>query len=139
MQAPQTAVLLRIFTEEGKMNNRRPLYEDVVLKARDFGLAGATVLRGPMGYGQHAKLHTAKILDLSAKLPLVIEIVDAEDKVRAFLAELDAIKELGLVTLERVEVIRYGNRLEGPPGAQPTQPRSSVGIFRPRGDAGHRT
>lgn len=110
MQAPQAAVLLRIFTEEGKMNNRRPLYEDIVLKARDFGLAGATVLRGPMGYGLHAKLHTAKILDLSAKLPLVIEIVDAEEKVRGFLVELDSMKELGLVTLEKVEVIHYGSR-----------------------------
>jgi PII-like signaling protein len=109
MQAPQTAVLLRIFTEEGKMNNRRPLYEDIVLRARDFGLAGATVLRGPMGFGQHAKLHTAKILDLSARLPLVVEIVDAEDKVRAFLAELDSMTALGLVTLEKVEVVHYGS------------------------------
>lgn len=91
------------------MSDHRPLYEDIVLKARDFGLAGATVLRGPMGYGLHAKLHTAKILDLSAKLPLVIEIVDTEDKVRSFLAELYSMKELGLVTLERVEVIHYGS------------------------------
>lgn len=97
------------------MNNHRPLYEDIVLKARDFGLAGATVLRGPMGYGLRAKLHTAKILDLSAKLPLVIEIVDAEEKVRSFLVELDSMKELGLVTLERVEVIHYGGRPSVPP------------------------
>ena len=69
MRAPQSAVLLRIYTEEGKMNNRRPLYEDVVMKARAAKLAGATVLRGPMGYGAHARIHTAKILDLSAKLP----------------------------------------------------------------------
>jgi len=85
MRAPQTAVLLRIYTEEGKMNNHRPLYEDIVMKARAAKLAGATVLRGPMGYGLHAVIHTAKILDLSAKLPLVIEIVDAEDKIRDFL------------------------------------------------------
>lgn len=117
MEAPQAAVLLRIFTEEGKMNNHRPLYEDIVLKARDFGLAGATVLRGPMGFGLHAKLHTAKILDLSAKLPLVIEIVDAEDKVRGFVAELDSVKELGLVTLEKVEVIHYGSRAADAPKA----------------------
>ena len=84
MQAPQSAVLLRIYTEEGKMNGHRPLYEDIVMKARAAGLAGATVLRGPMGYGLHAVIHTAKILDLSAKLPLVIEIVDSEDKIRAF-------------------------------------------------------
>ena len=108
MQAPQPAVLLRIFTEEGKMNNRRPLYEDIVLRARAFGLAGATVLRGPMGYGLHAKLHTAKILDLSAKLPLVIEIVDAEDKIRTFLDGLEGIADLGLVTLEKVQVVHYG-------------------------------
>ena len=106
MQAPQPAVLLRIYTEEGKMNNHRPLYEDIVMKAREAKLAGATVLRGPMGYGHHAKIHAAKILDLSAKLPLVIEIVDAEDKVRAFVAELGAMENLGLVTLEKVEVLR---------------------------------
>jgi hypothetical protein len=105
MQAPQSAVLLRIYTEEGKMNNHRPLYEDVVLKAREAKLAGATVLRGPMGYGLHSRIHTAKILDLSAKLPLVIEIVDAEDKIRAFLVELASMKALGLVTLEKVEVV----------------------------------
>ena len=77
MQAPQSALLLRIYTEEGKMNNHRPLYEDIVMRARAARLAGATVLRGPMGYGLHAVVHTAKILDLSAKLPLVIEIVDS--------------------------------------------------------------
>ncbi len=109
MRAPQSAVLLRIYTEEGKMNNHRPLYEDVVMKARAAKLAGATVLRGPMGYGTHARVHTAKILDLSAKLPLVIEIVDAEDKIRAFLAQLDSMKEMGLVTLEKVEVVHYGS------------------------------
>ncbi|HXQ45742.1 MAG TPA: DUF190 domain-containing protein [Caulobacteraceae bacterium] len=113
MQAPQSAVLLRIYTEEGKTSGHRPLYEDIVLKARAAGLAGATVLRGPMGYGLHAKIHTAKILDLSAQLPLVIEIVDAEEKVRAFVAELDSIKDLGLVTLEKVEVLHYGSAKQG--------------------------
>lgn len=113
MQAPQAAVLLRIYTEEGKMNNHRPLYEDVVMKARAAKLAGATVLRGPMGYGLHARIHSAKILDLSAKLPLVIEIVDTEDKIRAFVAELDGMKEMGLVTLEKVEVIHYGSAAKG--------------------------
>ena len=91
------------------MSNRRPLYEDIVIRAREAKLAGATVLRGPMGYGLHAKIHTAKILDLSARLPLVIEIVDSEDKIRDFLVELDSMTELGLVTLERVEVIHYGS------------------------------
>ena len=110
MQAPQPAVLLRIYTEEGKMNDHRPLYEDIVMKARAAKLAGATVLRGPMGYGAHAQLHTAKILDLAVKLPLIIEIVDAEDKIRAFLDELDIMQEVGLVTLEKVEVVHYGSR-----------------------------
>ena len=108
MQAPQEAMLLRIYTEEGKRDGDGPLYEHIVMKARAARLAGATVLRGPMGYGQSAVLHTAKILDLSARLPLVIEIVDAEDKIRAFLAELDGLHDLGLVTLEKVEVVHYG-------------------------------
>lgn len=107
---PKAAMLLRIYTEEGKMSGHRPLYEDIVLKARAEGLAGATVLRGPMGYGLHGRIHTAKILDLSAKLPLVIEIVDEEEKVRRFVAELDSISELGLVTIEKVEVVHYGSR-----------------------------
>jgi len=110
MEAPQAAVLLRIYTEEGKMNHHRPLYEDIVMKAREAGLAGATVLRGPMGYGLHGKVHSAKILDLSAKLPLVIEIVDAEEKIRGFLAVLESMAGLGLVTLEKVEVLHYGGR-----------------------------
>jgi PII-like signaling protein len=109
MQAPQPAVLLRIYTEEGKRGDHGPLYEDIVMKARAAGLAGATVLRGPMGYGLHAKIHTAKIIDLSAKLPLVIEIVDGEDKVRAFVGQLASLRDLGLVTLEKVEVVHYGS------------------------------
>jgi PII-like signaling protein len=112
MKAPQWAVLLRIYTEEGKMNGHRPLYEDIVMKARAAKLAGATVLRGPMGYGLHAVIHTAKILDLSAKLPLVIEIVDTDEKIRAFLGELDGMPDLGLVTLEKVEVVHYGSAVK---------------------------
>jgi len=108
MQAPGQAVLLRIYTEEGKLAGRRALHEAIVLRAREHGLAGATVLRGPMGYGQSHVIHTAKILDLSIKLPLVIEIVDDEDKVRGFLEELDGMPGIGLVTLEKVEVVHYG-------------------------------
>ncbi|HEX4181368.1 MAG TPA: DUF190 domain-containing protein [Caulobacteraceae bacterium] len=108
MQAPQSAVLLRIYTEEGKKNGDRPLHEAIVLRARERGLAGATVLRGPMGFGRSAVIRTAKILDLSANLPLVIEIVDAEDRIHAFLGELNAMPDIGLVTLEKVEVVRYG-------------------------------
>jgi PII-like signaling protein len=103
-----SAVLLRIYTEEAKRSGGRPLYEDIVLRARSAGLAGATVLRGPMGFGAHGKLHTAKIIDLSANLPLVIEIVDTEEKIRAFAAQLTEIEHLGLMTLEKVEVLCWG-------------------------------
>jgi PII-like signaling protein len=108
MQAPGPAVLIRIYTDEGKRNGNRPLYEAIVLKARDLGLAGATVLRGPMGFGHSHAIHTAKILDLSAKLPLVIEIVDTEDKVQALLAALGDMRDIGLVTTETVQVAHYG-------------------------------
>jgi PII-like signaling protein len=110
MQAQGPAVLVRIYTEEGKRNGHRPLYEAIVLKARELGLAGATVLRGPMGFGQSHAIHTAKILDLSAKLPLVIEIVDTEDKVEALLAALGDMRDIGLVTTEKVQVVHYGDR-----------------------------
>jgi hypothetical protein len=108
MKAPQTAILVRIFTEEGRHDGTRPLYESIVLKARELGLAGATVLRGPMGYGHSHVLHTAKILDLSARLPLVIEIVDAEDKVRQLLDSLGAMTDIGLITTAPVQVVHYG-------------------------------
>lgn len=110
MQAPQQAALLRIYTEESARDGGRPLYEAIVLKAREAGLAGATVLRGPMGFGQSARIHNANILDLSANLPMVIEIVDAEDKLRAFLPTLDHMRDIGLVTFEKVEVAHYGKR-----------------------------
>ncbi|MBN9533868.1 MAG: DUF190 domain-containing protein [Alphaproteobacteria bacterium] len=109
MQLPADAVLLRIFLGETDHHDGKPLYEAIVLKAREMQLAGATVLRGPMGYGQSSHLHTAKILRLSADLPLVIEIVDSEDKINAFLPVLDPLMGSGLVTLERVKVLRYGN------------------------------
>jgi hypothetical protein len=102
------ALLMRIFIGEGDRYQHRPLYEAIVLKAREAGIAGATVLRGPMGYGHSSRLHTAKILRLSDDLPIVIEIVDEEPKVRAFLAGLEAMIGRRLVTLERVEVIRWG-------------------------------
>jgi hypothetical protein len=109
MEIPQRAALLRIFTDEtAKSGEGRPLFEAIVLKARDAKLAGATVLRGVMGFGQSARLHTARIIDLSGNLPLVIEIVDDEAKLRAFLPTLEALKDTGLVTLEKVEVLHYG-------------------------------
>jgi PII-like signaling protein len=116
MDIPTQAALLRIYTEEARRDGSRPLYESVVLKARDAGLAGATVLRGPMGFGASARIHNANILDLSANLPLVIEIVDAEDRLRAFAATLSGMKDIGLVTLERVEVLHYGRVSAGGAG-----------------------
>ena len=108
MDIPAQAALLRIYTEEARRDGPRPLYESVVLKAREAGLAGATVLRGPMGFGQSARIHNANILDLSANLPLVIEFVDDEAKLRAFAASLAGMPDIGLVTLEKVEVLHYG-------------------------------
>ena len=108
MQVPKDAVLLRIFIGEGDRHAGKPLYEAIVLKARELHLAGATVLRGPMGYGNSSRLHTAKILRLSEDLPLVIELVDSEEKIGAFLPVLDAMFGSGLVTLEKVQVLRYG-------------------------------
>src|SRR4029453_18134916 len=109
MQVPTEAVLARIFLGEAdKAPGGKPLYEEVVLKAREMGLAGATVLRGPMGFGRNSHLHTAKILRLSADLPMIVELVDAEGKVRALLDAIEPTMGSGLVTLERVQVIRYG-------------------------------
>jgi len=107
MQIPEDAVLLRIFIGESDRHRHQPLYEAIVLKAREMKMAGATVLRGPMGFGKSSHLHTAKILRLSMDLPIVIEIVDSEEKVNDFLPVLDEIMGGGLVTLERAKVIRY--------------------------------
>jgi uncharacterized protein len=108
MQIPEQALLLRIFIGESDEYEGRPLYEAIVLKAREMHLAGATVLRGPLGYGRSSRLHTSKILRLSGDLPLVIEIVDAEEKIEAFLRPLESIVGSGLVTLEKVRVVQYG-------------------------------
>ncbi|HZR21304.1 MAG TPA: DUF190 domain-containing protein [Verrucomicrobiae bacterium] len=107
MHLPQDATLLRIFIGESDRWEHKPLYEAIVLKARESHLAGATVLRGPMGFGKSSRLHTAKILRLSMDLPLVIELVDSEEKIQAFLPVLDRMMKGGLVTLERVRVIHY--------------------------------
>jgi PII-like signaling protein len=109
MQIPTDAVLLRIFFGEDEKCGRLPLYEAIVLKAREMHLAGATVLRGPMGYGHSSRLHTTKILRLSEDLPIVVEIVDSEDKINAFLPELDKMIGSGLITLEKVKVLHYGS------------------------------
>src|ERR1700760_3812834 len=107
MQIPHEAVILRIFIGESDRHEHKPLYEAIVLKAREMHLAGATVLRGPMGFGKSSRLHTAKILRLSMDLPLVIEIVDSNEKIQEFLPTLDEMIKGGLVTLENVRVINY--------------------------------
>jgi PII-like signaling protein len=113
MTLPRDAVLLRIFIGEDDKAGRLPLYEAIVLKARELHLAGATVLRGPLGYGHSSRLHTTKILRLSQDLPLVIEIVDTKEKIDAFLPTLDAMMSSGLVTLEKVQVLQYGEAKTG--------------------------
>lgn len=112
MTIPKDATLLRIFVGEDDKADGRPLYEAIVLKAREAGLAGATVLRGSMGFGRSSHLHTTKILRLSQDLPLIVEIVDDEAKILDFVALIDPIMGSGLITMEKVRVIRYGN--DGP-------------------------
>jgi len=107
MKIPEDGWLLRIFIGESDRWDGKPLYEAIVLKARELHMAGATVLRGPMGFGAHSRMHTAKILRLSEDLPLVIEIVDAKEKIDELLPHIDQMVEEGLVTLERVRVIKY--------------------------------
>jgi PII-like signaling protein len=107
MNIPEDGYLLRVFVGESDKHGHIPLYEAVVQTARKTGLAGATVLRGLMGYGRHSVVHTSKILRLSEDLPMVVEIVDSLQKIEAFLPTLDAMIRDGLVTLEKVRVIQY--------------------------------
>lgn len=113
MQIPRNAVLLRIFLGEDDRHEHKPLYEAIVLKAREMHLAGATVLRGPMGFGPSSRLHTAKILRLSEDLPLVIEIVDSEENINRFLPVVDAMMQGGLITMEKVQVLHYRPQKSG--------------------------
>jgi uncharacterized protein len=108
MNIPKDALLLRIFFGEDDRFEHQPLYEAVVLKAREMHLAGATVLRGSMGFGHSSRLHTAKILRLSFDLPIVVEIVDTEVKINEYLPVLDGMMTSGLITLEKVQVLQYG-------------------------------
>lgn len=108
MRIPRDATLLRIFIGESDRHDGRPLYEAIVLRAREMHVAGATVLRAPMGFGRSSRVHTTKILRLSEDLPIVIEIVDSKDKIDEFLPVLDGMMGSGLVTLEKVQVLRYG-------------------------------
>ena len=107
MKIPEQGKLLRIFIGESDRWHHQPLYEAIVLKARELGLAGATVLRGPMGFGANSRLHTAKILRLSMDLPMVIEIVDTGEKIQQLLPHLEEMVLEGLVTLEDVQVLKY--------------------------------
>jgi len=108
MQIPRDAYLLRIFVGESDKYHGTPLYEALVLKAREMHLAGATVLRGPMGFGHSSRLHTAKVLRLSEDLPMVVEIVDQEAKIKAFVEAIEPMMGNGLITLEKVQVLQYG-------------------------------
>ena len=108
MQIPRDATLLRIFIGESDRAGHHPLYEAIVLKARELKMGGATVLRGPMGFGKSSHLHSAKILRLSEDLPIVIEIVDSQEKIDAFIPVLDQMMGSGLITVEKVQVLQYG-------------------------------
>lgn len=113
MDMPKNAQALRIFIGEDDRDDGRPLYEAIVLKGREMHLAGATVLRGALGFGHSSRLHTTKVLRLSEDLPLVVEIVDSEEKIAAFLPELDKLMTSGLVTIETVRVLQYGGARVG--------------------------
>jgi len=107
MQLPKQAQLLRIFIGEDDRWHGTPLYEAIVMKARELHIAGATVTRGPMGFGANSRLHTTKILRLSEDLPMIVEIVDAKEKIDELMPHIDEMVQEGLVTLERVQVIKY--------------------------------
>lgn len=107
MHIPEDGYLLRIFVGESDKHGHHPLYEAIVLKAREMGLAGATVTRGVMGFGKHSIIHTAKILRLSEDLPMIVEIADSLENIERFLPTLDEMIADGLVTLEKVRVIQY--------------------------------
>ena len=114
MELPRDAVLLRVYFGEDDKFERLPLYEAIVLKARELHLAGVTVLRGHVGFGHMSRIHTTKILRLSQDLPIVVEIVDRQDKIDAFLPVLDGMMSSGLITLEKVQVLRYGKPAAAP-------------------------
>ena len=110
MQLPEQAQRIRIFIGEDDKFDNKPLYEQIVLKAREMELAGATVLRGVLGYGANSRIHSSKILRLSEDMPLVIEIVDTPDKINAFLQTIDPMLMEGLITKEPVQVIFYRHK-----------------------------
>jgi len=114
MTLPKDGRLLRIFVGESDRHAGQPLHTWIVHKAREHGLAGATVLRGLEGFGAHSRVHTAKVLRLSTNLPIVIEIIDTEEKIESFLPVIDDTIEEGLATVERVDVRFYRSRQSEP-------------------------
>jgi len=110
MKLPEEGLLLRIFIGESDTHQGKALYEQIVLKTRELNLAGATVLRGIMGFGATSRLHTAKLLRLSEDLPVVVEVVDTEENLNKLLPFLDEVVHEGLVTLERARIIKYRHR-----------------------------
>jgi uncharacterized protein len=107
MKLPEEGMLLRVFVGETDQYKGKALYEQIVLKAREMNMAGATVVRGIMGFGADSRLHSAKLLRLSEDLPVVIEIVDTEEKLNGIIPFLDEVVTEGLITLEKVRVIKY--------------------------------
>lgn len=107
MKLPEQAVMLRIFIGESDKYKGKPLYEQILLKARELNLAGATVTRGLMGFGADSRMHASKILELSEDLPVIIEIVDTEENINKLLPFIDETVEEGLVTMEKIKVIKY--------------------------------
>jgi len=124
MRIPREAVLLRIFFGENDRFQRLPLHEAIVLKAREMHLGGATVLRGHIGFGHSSRIHTSKSLRLSQDLPVVVEIVDSQEKIDLFLPVLDGMMSSGLITIERAEVLQYGTEEARPLQAVEPEPRS---------------
>lgn len=110
MKSSGEGMLLRIFVGETDQYNGKALYEQIVIKAREFGLAGATVIRGIMGFGADNHMHTAKLLRLSEDLPIIIELIDKEENLNKLLPFLDETVHEGLITLEKVRVIKYRNK-----------------------------
>jgi uncharacterized protein len=110
MHIPEEGMLLRVFIGESDHYKGKALYEQIVLKARELNLAGATVLRGIMGFGADSRMHTAKVLRLSEDLPVVVEIVDSEEKLNTLLPFLDEVVQEGLITLEKARVIKYRHK-----------------------------
>ena len=110
MKLPKEGILLRVFVGESDRHDGTPTYEQIVLKARELNLAGATVLRGIMGFGASSRVHTAKFLRLSEDLPVVVEVVDTEEKLQPLLEFIDEVVNEGMVTLEKAHVVLYRHR-----------------------------